>query len=661
MKSPLRIWLLYIACLAIAIPSLAWLSWQAIALDKARERDRQETELARREAELQERISSALWRLDSLMAPLIAQEAARPWYLYRSFLEPIPVSMQTGEQQVQEQQVQEQTAESLAPSPLLLSPSQLVLLNFQVNPENVFSSPQSPQGGENDQAIQVCGVSAEFLSCNRTRLQQLGSEVTYDDLLSRLPLPEPPMGITALDGGDLLAPEAPANSRVGSSISNYLAEGQMEIPEEKKSPANEEIESGNSRQMAQQSRNVDRGNREFSQRFKSLDNLAQSAWAQSMEAGGIYRNRPDKQFVAGIMSPFWIGERLLLARRVDSPDETLIQGCWLDWERIQAMLRGEVEDLLPEVAFVPVTNSDELLIGQTLATLPVQLKIDRNRIGRMLDLPVSGLAPASGIGRALGFAWACLGIVAIAGAFLLNGLIQLSQRRGAFVSAVTHELRTPLTTFRMYAEMLAERMVPSPEKQQQYLETMRVEADRLGHLVENVLQFARLEKTNLNTRLEPTSWFRLLDRFESRLTQRAAQCDMNLQLAIAAEDLERTFRSDPAAIEQIVFNLVDNACKYARNAVERKIILSVEFAREWMIVSVRDFGPGIADGEQRRMFRPFSKSDQSSAETAQGVGLGLALCRRMAANLRGSLKAENAEPGLRMILRLPANETQPGQ
>lgn len=129
MKSPLRIWLLYIACLAIAIPALAWLSWQAIALDKAREHDRQETELARREAELQERTSSALWRLDSLLSPLIAQEAARPYYLYRSFLEPIPVSVQAGEQQVQEQ-----VAERLAPSPLLISPSQLVLLNFQVTP-----------------------------------------------------------------------------------------------------------------------------------------------------------------------------------------------------------------------------------------------------------------------------------------------------------------------------------------------------------------------------------------------------------------------------------------------------------------------------------------------------------------------------------------------
>ena len=73
-------------------------------------------------------------------------------------------------------------------------------------------------------------------------------------------------------------------------------------------------------------------------------------------------------------------------------------------------------------------------------------------------------------------------------------MVALSERRGAFVSAVTHELRTPLTTFRMYAEMLAEGMVPSPEARQKYLETLRREADRLAHLVENVLQYARLER-----------------------------------------------------------------------------------------------------------------------------------------------------------------------
>ena len=76
---------------------------------------------------------------------------------------------------------------------------------------------------------------------------------------------------------------------------------------------------------------------------------------------------------------------------------------------------------------------------------------------------------------------------------LLLGALSLGKRRADFVSAVTHELRTPLTTFRMYAEMLADDMVPDPDQRREYLSTLLVESNRLRHLVENVLTYARLE------------------------------------------------------------------------------------------------------------------------------------------------------------------------
>ena len=85
-----------------------------------------------------------------------------------------------------------------------------------------------------------------------------------------------------------------------------------------------------------------------------------------------------------------------------------------------------------------------------------------------------------------------LPIWALAVGFLLMGAISLSQRRAAFISSVTHELRTPLTTFRMYTEMLVEGMASDPAKQSQYHRTLYRESDRLVHLVENVLSYARL-------------------------------------------------------------------------------------------------------------------------------------------------------------------------
>ena len=158
-------------------------------------------------------------------------------------------------------------------------------------------------------------------------------------------------------------------------------------------------------------------------------------------------------------------------------------------------------------------------------------------------------------------------LAALAVAALLQGVLSLSERRGAFVSAVTHELRTPLTTFRMYAEMLAENMVPDEQTRHGYLETLRVEADRLTHLVENVLSYARLERSRPARRIGSVSVAEIFDQSAvGRLTDRARQAD--LTLSVEADEPVRHARAlaDPAAVEQILFNLVDNACKYAATA-----------------------------------------------------------------------------------------------
>ena len=254
--------------------------------------------------------------------------------------------------------------------------------------------------------------------------------------------------------------------------------------------------------------------------------------------------------------------------------------------------------------------------------------------------------------------WLGLAFAVVAGAFLIRGLIQLSERRGAFVSAVTHELRTPLTTFRMYAEMLAEKMVP-PERQEHYVKTLRVEAERLSHLVENVLQFARLEKSSEKSRGEETTVVALVERFSDRLEARATQANMVFLMDIPERVGQTALHTEPAVMEQILFNLVDNACKYAKQADDCRIILSVRSLSRGMVEwRVRDFGPGIPKQEQKRLFRPFHKSDIEAANSEQGVGLGLALCRRMAKSLKGQLEIVQppaSETGALLVLRIPTS------
>ena len=82
MKKPWQIWTAFLLCLAALVMAMLWLSFKTIEIDRARENDRRDTEFARQQAELQERISSALYRMDLKLLPLISQEASRPHYLY---------------------------------------------------------------------------------------------------------------------------------------------------------------------------------------------------------------------------------------------------------------------------------------------------------------------------------------------------------------------------------------------------------------------------------------------------------------------------------------------------------------------------------------------------------------------------------------------------
>jgi signal transduction histidine kinase len=113
-------------------------------------------------------------------------------------------------------------------------------------------------------------------------------------------------------------------------------------------------------------------------------------------------------------------------------------------------------------------------------------------------------------------------------------------------------------------------------------------------------------------------------------------------------------RVDRSAIEQILLNLVDNACKYAARSTPPRIDVHLETAPGRAVVRVSDHGPGLSAAERRRLFQPFSKSDRDAANSAPGIGLGLALSRRLARAQGGDLSLDSsAETGAAFVLSLP--------
>jgi len=354
---------------------------------------------------------------------------------------------------------------------------------------------------------------------------------------------------------------------------------------------------------------------------------AVQGWSFTVSTSGTVREGP--------LTPLWQGETLLLARRVTVGAQDYVQGCWLNWPELKKWLLGAAADLLPSPDLVPVPGDPAEEPSRMLAAIPARLVP-----GEVPRLERATLTP---IRLSLGIAWLCVVLAAAAIGFLLRGALSLSERRGAFVSAVTHELRTPLTTFRMYAEMLAEGMVPDPARRKQYLTTLCVEADRLSHLVENVLAYARLERGRRPGPAAPIAVRALLAAGAGRLRARAEQARMELAIEGEEPALEAIVRADAGAVDQVLFNLVDNACKYASAAEDRRIHLTVEERGASVAIAVSDHGPGIA--ATRRLFQPFSKSARDAANSAPGVGLGLALSRRLLRAMGGDLRFEGRDGG----------------
>ena len=340
----------------------------------------------------------------------------------------------------------------------------------------------------------------------------------------------------------------------------------------------------------------------------------------------------------------WLGGDLVLLRRVRRGDARLLQGTWLDWPALRTFLLTQVEAVAPGARLEPAGSDGETDPGRRLALLPAKLVP-----GPMLETEPRDWTP---VRLSLAAAWgaALLGLLGVGS--LLKGAVTLSQRRADFVSAVTHELRTPLTTFRLYTDMLLDDVVPAEERPS-YLATLKREADRLGHLVENVLAFSRLERRSAGTRTESLALADLLARVVPRLTERAAQADLILQVE-ASPDLEgERVRVEVESAEQILLNLVDNACKYAPNPGQPALRLEAVVRGRQAVIRLHDHGPGIDPRERRRIFRPFHRSATRAAGSAPGVGLGLALSRRLARGMGGDLRLAGAEDGAVFEFWLP--------
>jgi signal transduction histidine kinase len=270
-----------------------------------------------------------------------------------------------------------------------------------------------------------------------------------------------------------------------------------------------------------------------------------------------------------------------------------------------------------------------------------------------LATPTAMADTARGLRRTLSFTIAAaIALIAIGGWLVVADVrrqLALAQQKTDFVSNVSHELKTPLTSIRMFAELMHDRPPPA-EKQGQYLRIITVEAERLTRLINNVLDFAKLERRQKRFDKKPLDLCGVITRVWEGHEMHLR--DAGFQTRWQAAPGPYPVLGDEDALAQILVNLLSNAEKYSQ---ERKDVELVTWIENGCInISILDRGMGVPDGEERKIFEAFYRAHDSLSSGIQGSGLGLTLAQRLAREHGGEIVFERRKDGgSRFTLRMP--------
>jgi signal transduction histidine kinase len=226
-----------------------------------------------------------------------------------------------------------------------------------------------------------------------------------------------------------------------------------------------------------------------------------------------------------------------------------------------------------------------------------------------------------------------------------------AQQRVGFVTQVSHELKTPLTNIRLYAELLAEELPDEDVDDapaRRHLGVIVSESQRLSRLIHNILTFSKRAHDKVELSRRPLGLRPLVEDVVAQFRPSFQAKDLEVDVVGSAE---RVVVADADALGQVLGNLLSNVEKYAADSQRVEVTLTQD--ERHTRVSVRDFGQGIPASQHERVFEPFVRlGDRLSDGT--GTGIGLTIARELVRRHGGELTLEDARPGARFVITLPA-------
>lgn len=234
--------------------------------------------------------------------------------------------------------------------------------------------------------------------------------------------------------------------------------------------------------------------------------------------------------------------------------------------------------------------------------------------------------------------------------------MHLSELKSDFVSNVSHELRTPLASIQVFAELLRSGRVSEAERVREYGRSIEAESRRLSRLIENVLDFSRIESDERTYQFAPGSLEEVVLAVLESFRVRASTKGFTVAYKEAQEELP-LLAIDRDAIAQAIANLLDNAMKYAGESTQIEVAIEVEHEESALAVKISDHGIGIPPEEQARIFDRFHRVARGPVHDVQGSGLGLTIVQHIVRAHGGTITVDSRfGKGATFCIRLPLPE-----
>jgi signal transduction histidine kinase len=362
------------------------------------------------------------------------------------------------------------------------------------------------------------------------------------------------------------------------------------------------------------------------------------------------------------------GERSMLAAVLRGRDGSVLAAVARD----PATLQREVLDrtikaldspivcVIVDEAGRPVADAAAVAGASLLVTVPFRQALPTWRVA-LYQPP--GASPLQSVRRQVMLFTTAFGVLLVvisAGLVVTYRLVrretEMARLKSDFVANVSHDLKTPLSVIRMFGETLEMDRVRDEASRREYYRVITRESERLSRLIDNVLDFSRIEGGRRRYERVPTAVEPLvrdvIEAFAYPLTRQGFKVDVDV-----APDLPEV-ALDAEAVAQALANLVDNAIKYS---AERKTLrVEAALAGGELALSVVDGGIGIARAEHRRIFEKFYRVGHSETQGRRGSGVGLALVRHVAEAHGGRVIVESGPgEGSRFTIRIPVTKERP--